>query len=80
MDEGQLAKPVLRPIGVKSNPLLAPFHTLTEIRRNRFLVRNLIRREVRGRYRNAALRLCVDGHRTCSPRLCLLVPLHHVER
>ena len=55
MDESQLAKPVLRPIGVKSNPLLAPFHTLTEIRRNRFLVRNLIRREVRGRYRNAAL-------------------------
>ena len=49
------AQPVLRPIGVKSNPLLAPIHTLTEVRTNRFLVRNLIRREVRGRYRNAAL-------------------------
>lgn len=55
MDERQVAAPVLRPIGVKSNPLLAPIRTLSEIRKNRFLVRNLIRREVRGRYRNAAL-------------------------
>jgi ABC-type polysaccharide/polyol phosphate export permease len=55
MDESQVAAPVLRPIGVKSNALLAPIHTISEIRKNRFLVRNLIRREVRGRYRNAAL-------------------------
>ena len=55
MDESQVAAPALRPIGVKSNALLAPIHTISEIRKNRFLVRNLIRREVRGRYRNAAL-------------------------
>ena len=47
--------PVLRQIGVKSNPLLAPINTLKEVSSNRFLVRNLIRRDVRGRYRNAAL-------------------------
>lgn len=46
---------VLRQIGVKSNPLFAPLLTLSEVQTNRFLVRNLIRREVRGRYRNAAL-------------------------
>ena len=55
MDERQVAAPPLRPIGVKSNPLLAPVHTISEVRKNRFLVRNLIRREIRGRYRNAAL-------------------------
>ena len=47
--------PVLRQIGVKSNPLLAPINTLKDVSSNRFLVRNLIRRDVRGRYRNAAL-------------------------
>ena len=46
---------VLRQIGKKTNPLFAPIHTLTEIMKNRFLVRNLVRREVRGRYRNAGL-------------------------
>ena len=55
MDENRVTTPLLRPIGVKSNPLLAPVHTISEVRENRFLVRNLIRREVRGRYRNAAL-------------------------
>ena len=55
MDESQVAAPVLRPIGVKSNPLFAPVHTISEVHKNRFLVRNLIRREVRSRYRNAAL-------------------------
>lgn len=55
MDESQVAAPGLRPIGVKSNPLFAPVHTISEVRENRFLLRNLIRREVRGRYRNAAL-------------------------
>jgi lipopolysaccharide transport system permease protein len=46
---------VLKPIGVKPNPIVAPFHILSELNSNRFLVRNLIRREVRGRYRNALL-------------------------
>ena len=55
MEESGSTAPVLRRIGAKSNPLLAPLETLSEIRTNRFLVRNLIRREVRGQYRNAAL-------------------------
>ena len=55
MEESRGAKPVLRRIGTKSKAMFAPLHTLTEVRTNRFLVRNLIRREVRGRYRNAAL-------------------------
>ena len=45
----------LRPIGIKPNPIIAPFHLLAELNANRFLVRNLVRREVRGRYRNALL-------------------------
>jgi ABC-type polysaccharide/polyol phosphate export permease len=45
----------LRPIGIKPNPITAPFHLLAELNANRFLVRNLVRREVRGRYRNALL-------------------------
>ena len=49
------AESALRPIGTKGNPILAPFHLLAEIKANRFLVRNLVRREVRGRYRNALL-------------------------
>ena len=55
MEENEGASLVLRQIGVKSNSLLAPIHTLSEVRKNRFLVRNLVRREVRSRYRNAAL-------------------------
>jgi len=55
MGENEEASLVLRQIGMKSNSLLAPLHTLSEVRTNRFLVRNLVRREVRGRYRNAAL-------------------------
>ena len=55
MEEGSVSSPVLRRIGKKTNPLLAPLSTLSEIRKNRFLVRNLVRREVRGRYRNAGL-------------------------
>jgi len=55
MDEGIVSPPVLRRIGEKSNSLFAPLSTLLEIRKNRFLVRNLVRREVRGRYRNAGL-------------------------
>lgn len=55
MGENEEASLVLRQIGMKSNSLLAPLHTLSEVRTNRFLVRNLVRREIRGRYRNAAL-------------------------
>ena len=55
MDEGNLSSPVLRRIGEKKNPLQSPFTTVSEILKNRFLVRNLVRREVRGRYRNAGL-------------------------
>lgn len=55
MEEGTVSSPVLRRIGKKTNPLLAPLSTLSEIMKNRFLVRNLVRREVRGRYRNAGL-------------------------
>lgn len=55
MEEGSVSSPVLRRIGKKTNPFLAPLSTLSEIRKNRFLVRNLVRREVRGRYRNAGL-------------------------
>ena len=55
MDEGNLSSPVLRRIGEKKNPLRSPFTTVSEILKNRFLVRNLVRREVRGRYRNAGL-------------------------
>jgi ABC-type polysaccharide/polyol phosphate export permease len=55
MDGEGVSSPVLKRIGVKTNPILAPIHTLSEIRSNRFLLRNLVRREVRGRYRNAGL-------------------------
>lgn len=55
MDGDGISSPVLKRIGEKTNPTLAPMHTLSEIKNNRFLVRNLVRREVRGRYRNAGL-------------------------
>ena len=55
MDEENVSSPILRRIGQKTNPLFAPLSTFSEVRRNRFLVRNLVRREVRGRYRNAGL-------------------------
>ena len=55
MEDKSGQTPSLRRIGNKPNPLLAPATTLGEYRANRFLVRNLVRREVRGRYRNAGL-------------------------
>lgn len=55
MDGDGISTPVLKRIGEKTNPILAPLDTLLEIKNNRFLVRNLVRREVRGRYRNAGL-------------------------
>jgi len=47
--------PALQIVGAKPSVLLAPVTTITEVLSNRFLTRNLIRREVRNRYRNAAL-------------------------
>lgn len=55
MEETDVHSPTLRQIGVKRHSFLAPITTISELQSNRFLVRNLIRREVRGRYRNAAL-------------------------
>lgn len=55
MDKSDEEYPTLRQIGVKGHPLLAPFHTLSELKINQFLVRNLIQRDVRSRYRNASL-------------------------
>ena len=55
MEETDVDSPTLRQIGVKRHSFLAPITTISELQSNRFLVRNLIRREVRGRYRNAAL-------------------------
>jgi len=45
----------LEDVGVRPNALLAPITVIQDVVENRFLVRNLIRREVRGRYRNAML-------------------------
>ena len=55
MDDAEAMVPVLKRIGMKSNPMLAPFQIPAELKANRFLLRNLVRREVRGRYRNAML-------------------------
>ena len=45
----------LRIVGQKSSPLMAPYHNLRLLFENKFLVRNLVRRDVRGKYRNALL-------------------------
>ena len=55
MEDVDAKTPVLKRIGMKANPGLAPFQILGEVRANKYLVRNLVRREVRGRYRNALL-------------------------
>ncbi|MDB9834844.1 ABC transporter permease [Candidatus Poseidoniaceae archaeon] len=47
--------PELRVVGKKSSVYLAPWTNLKQIFSNNFLVRNLVRRDVRGRYRNALL-------------------------
>ena len=49
------AFPQLREVGAKTSVWKAPVSTISELFNHRFLVRNLIRREVRGRYRNAML-------------------------
>lgn len=45
----------LRPVGVKPPVIYAPFYTLKSMMKHRFLIRNLVVREVRGKYRNAVL-------------------------
>lgn len=47
--------PGLRVVGEKSIAVFAPWTNLKLLFSNNFLVRNLVRREVRGRYRNALL-------------------------
>lgn len=46
---------LLKTVGERSSSIKAPFTNLRALSKNNFLVRNLVRREVRGRYRNAAL-------------------------
>jgi len=55
MGEVDQAGPQLREVGAKTSVWKAPVSTISELFNYRFLVRNLIRREVRGRYRNAML-------------------------
>jgi len=44
-----------RSVGVKTPLIYAPFSALKEMINHRFLIRNLVSREVRGKYRNAIL-------------------------
>lgn len=46
---------LLRIVGDRSSSIKAPLTNLSALSKHSFLVRNLVRREVRGRYRNAAL-------------------------
>ncbi len=55
MGENDQEVPQLREVGAKTSVFTAPVTTLTDLFDHRFLVRNFIRREVRGRYRNAML-------------------------
>lgn len=45
----------LRLVGVKPPLIFAPFSAIKQIIHHRFLIRNLVSREVRGKYRNAIL-------------------------
>lgn len=45
----------LRSVGVKPPLIFAPFSGIKQIIHHRFLIRNLVSREVRGKYRNAIL-------------------------
>ena len=45
----------LRIVGQKSSVLRAPYNNLKLLNEHKFLVRNLVRRDVRGKYRNALL-------------------------
>lgn len=48
-------EPVLRDVGNRGSSWKAPITNFSVIFRHRFLVRNLVRREIRGKYRNALL-------------------------
>jgi len=53
--EGGAGEDNLRQVGVKPPSLFAPLYAFRTMRKNRFLIRNLVSREVRGKYRNAVL-------------------------
>lgn len=42
-------------VGLKPSLLKAPYYTIKEVFRHKFLIKNLVTREVRGKYRNAML-------------------------
>lgn len=46
---------ILKTVGARTSSIKAPFTNLKSLSKHRFLVRNLVRREVRGRYRNTML-------------------------
>ncbi len=52
-EEGDIGN--LCAVGVKPPVIYAPFYTLKSMMKHRFLIRNLVSREVRGKYRNAVL-------------------------
>ena len=54
MEEGEGVSS-LRSVGVKPPLIFAPFSGIKQIIHHRFLIRNLVSREVRGQYRNAIL-------------------------
>mgnify|MGYP006267270621 FL=1 len=51
----ELTDPILKPVGKRSSNWKAPWTNISILLKNRFLIRNLVRKEVRGRYRNAML-------------------------
>ena len=55
MTELEHSEPPLQDVAKRASSLFAPFWMFKEVFNHRFLVRNLIRRDVRGRYRNAML-------------------------
>ena len=42
-------------VGLKPSLFIAPFYILKQSSANKFLIRNLVRRQLRGRYRNSVL-------------------------
>jgi ABC-type polysaccharide/polyol phosphate export permease len=50
-----LPTPALENVGERGESWKAPFTNITILFKHRFLVRNLVRKEIRGRYRNAML-------------------------
>ena len=49
------AQPILRDVGKRGNSWKAPLTNFVVLFKHRFLVRNLVRKEIRGKYRNALL-------------------------